>query len=144
MKAGSADYYCEDVKGPTFTQGDVETMWKACQSLAPASGAAAGSASAPGASGDILEQGIALVEEVASIIVDNQNDCDKMAAALKKQFADNADTYKKVKAAEKALSPAKKNALDARTKGFEKKVEAPIKKCANNKALGDAMGHAPF
>ena len=33
FKSGDKDYHCEDTKGPVYTQGDVDTMWKACQSL---------------------------------------------------------------------------------------------------------------
>lgn len=33
VKAGDKEFYCENVKGPVYTQADVEAMWKACQSI---------------------------------------------------------------------------------------------------------------
>jgi hypothetical protein len=34
VSAGGKDFNCENIKGPTYTQADVEAMWAACQTIA--------------------------------------------------------------------------------------------------------------
>jgi Tfp pilus assembly protein PilV len=98
------------------------------------------------ASADQAEQAVVLMEQLATIIDANKDNCDAMADKLTVFMDKNGEQLRKLKAAGKTVTEQQKKAFSEKYKDRMQAVSAKImpgmQKCANNPKVSAVMKKA--
>lgn len=95
---------------------------------------------------DHAERAVVMLEEIATIVDTNKDNCDAMGDKLTAYLDKNADKLNKLKAAGKKLTDKQKQDFSEKYKDRMKAVSAKMtpgmQKCAKNQKVADAMKKA--
>lgn len=97
---------------------------------------------------ELEAKGVALMKGLGETFASNADNCDKLAAAIKKFAEDNKDTFQQIKDVESKQTKEQKKAFDEKHKDLEKDLEAKVmpamKNCQKSAAVMDAMKSLPL
>jgi hypothetical protein len=92
------------------------------------------------------ERAVVMMEQIATIVDTNKDNCDLMGAKLGTYMDQNGDELKKLKIAGKNLTDEQKKTFSEkykdRLKAMSAKMQPGLQKCAGNKKVSDAMKRA--
>jgi hypothetical protein len=92
------------------------------------------------------ERAVVMMEQIATIVDTNKDNCDAMGDKLGTYMDKNGDELKKLKIAGKNLSEEQKKTFSEkykdRLKAMGAKMQAGLQKCSGNKKVTDAMKRA--
>jgi hypothetical protein len=103
---------------------------------------------APAPAGDIEEQSVAVMEQMADVFAANKADCNKLAAATDAFIKSNLGLFAKMKEAGAKQTRKEKKSFEkkykARNLAAMKKMTPAINACARNKKVQAAMKSLPL